>query len=145
MRRPKRLAVMQFGWACDAVPTNRLFRFKQTFALSAPVRIHMFITFMTRWLKQQYLKRSHQAKREKAEIFSQKESIEESEFHGDTTWALQNTSAVMQTRKGSFGPKAGRAGGARGKLGSMVVRGSMGVAVVIDFLKGVMGDAVQCA
>jgi transposase len=95
-------------------------------------------SLVERWLKEEYPKIRARAKREKAEIFFEDESGVRSDFHSGTTWAPKGKTPVVRVTGQRFSLNMISAVSARGELRFMVVRGGVGAAVFIDFLKRLM-------
>ena len=92
-------------------------------------------SLVERWLKEEYPKIRLQAKREKAEIFFEDESGVRSDFHSGTTWAPKGKTPVVRVTGQRFSLNMISAVSPRGELRFMVVRGGVGAAVFINFLK----------
>jgi transposase len=90
------------------------------------------------WLNSEYPRIVRQAKREKAEIFFEDESGVRSDFHSGTTWAVKGETPVVRVTGQRFSLNMISAISPRGALRFMVVRGGVGAAVFIDFLKRLM-------
>lgn len=95
-------------------------------------------SFVERLLKEEYPKFRLQAKREKTEIFFEDESGVRSDLHSDTTWALKRKTLVVRVTGQRFSLNMMSAVSPRGELRFMVVRGAVGTAVFINFLKRLM-------
>ena len=92
-------------------------------------------SLVERWLKEEYPKIRLQAKRENADIFFKDESGVRLDFHSGTTWAPKGETPVVRVTGQRFSLNMISAVSPRGELRFMVVRGGVGAAVFINFLK----------
>lgn len=95
-------------------------------------------SLVDKWLKEEYPKIRTQAKQEKAEIFFEDESGVRSDFHSGTTWAVKGKTPVVRVTGQRFSLNMISAVSPKGALRFMVVRGGVGAAVFIHFLKRLM-------
>jgi transposase len=87
------------------------------------------------WLKREYPAIRALAKRENAQIFFEDESGVRSDFHSGSTWAVKGQTPVVRVTGQRFSLNMISAISARGELRFMVVKGGVGAAVFIRFLK----------
>jgi transposase len=87
------------------------------------------------WLKQEYPRIRALAKQEKAEIFFEDESGVRSDFHSGSTWAVKGETPIVRVTGQRFSLNMISAISPRGQLRFMVVKGGVGAAVFIRFLK----------
>ena len=92
------------------------------------------------WLKSEYPRIRALAKREKAEIFFEDESGVRSDFHSGSTWAVKGHTPVVRVTGQRFRNMIS-AISPRGALRFMVVKGGVGAAVFIRFLKRLIHGA----
>ena len=95
-------------------------------------------SLVERWLKSEYPRIRAMAKREGAEIFFEDESGVRSDFHSGTTWAPKGKTPVVRVTGQRFSLNMISAISPKGSLRFMVVRGSVGARVFIEFLKRLM-------
>jgi len=88
-----------------------------------------------RWLKQEYPKIRSLARREKAQIFFGDEAGVRSDHHAGTTWAVQGKTPVVSSTGARFGLNMISAVSAQGEFRFMVIRGRVGAARFIEFIK----------
>lgn len=93
------------------------------------------------WLKREYPRIRAMAKREKAEIFFEDESGVRSDFHSGSTWAVRGQTPVVKVTGQRFSLNMISAISPRGALRFMVVKGGVGAAVFIRFLKRLIHNA----
>lgn len=93
------------------------------------------------WLKKEYPRIRALAKREKAEIYFEDESGVRSDFHSGSTWALRGHTPVVRVTGQRFSLNMISAVSPRGALRFMVVKGGVGAAVFIRFLKRLIHGA----
>jgi transposase len=93
------------------------------------------------WLKSEYPRIRALAKKEKAEIFFEDESGVRSDFHSGHTWAVKGRTPVVRVTGQRFSLNMISAISARGTLRFMVVKGGVGAAVFIRFLKRLIHGA----
>lgn len=94
-----------------------------------------------RWLEHEYPRIRALAKREKAEIFFEDESGVRSDFHAGSTWAVKGRTPIVRVTGQRFSLNMISAISARGALRFMVVKGGVGAAVFIRFLKRLIHGA----
>lgn len=87
------------------------------------------------WLRREYPRIRALAKREKAEIFFEDESGVRSDFHSGSTWAVRGQTPVVRVTGQRFSLNMISAISPRGALRFMVVKGGVGAAVFIRFLR----------
>jgi len=93
------------------------------------------------WLKKEYPRIRAQAKREKAEVFFEDESGVRSDFHSGSTWAVKGETPIVRVTGQRFSLNMICAISPRGQLRFMVVKGGVGAAVFIRFLKRLVHGA----
>jgi len=93
------------------------------------------------WLKKEYPRIRALAKREKAEIYFEDESGVRSDFHSGSTWAIKGQTPVVRVTGQRFSLNMISAVSPRGALRFMVVKGGVGAAVFIRFLKRLIQGA----
>jgi len=87
------------------------------------------------WLKTEFPKIKRLAKKQGAEIFFEDESGVRSDFHSGTTWAARGKTPVIRATGARFSLNMISAISPKGALRFMVVKGSVGAKVFVDFLK----------
>lgn len=95
------------------------------------------------WLKREYPRIRALAKRGKAEIFFEDESGVRSDFHSGSTWAVRGETPVVKVTGQRFSLNMISAISPRGALRFMVVKGGVGAAVFIRFLKRLIHGATR--
>lgn len=87
------------------------------------------------WLKMEYPKIQSLAKEMKAEIYFADEAGVRSDHHAGTTWAVKGNTPEVVSTGARFGLNMISAVNAQGKFRFMVVEGSVGAKVFIEFMK----------
>ncbi len=88
-----------------------------------------------RWLNKEFPKIRSLARREKAQIFFGDEAGVRSDHHAGTTWAVQGKTPVVSSTGARFGLNMISAVSAQGEFRFMVVRGRVGAAFFVEFIK----------
>jgi len=88
-----------------------------------------------RWLKQEFPKIRSLARKEKAQIFFGDEAGVRSDHHAGTTWAVQGKTPIVSSTGARFGLNMISAVSAQGEFRFMVIRGRVGAARFIEFIK----------
>ena len=87
------------------------------------------------WLKKVFPKIKSRARLEKADIYFADEAGIRSDYHNGTTWAPKGETPVVGATGARFSVNMISAVSPRGDFRFMVVEGSVGAAVFVDFLK----------
>lgn len=87
------------------------------------------------WLKKEYPKIQSLSKEMKAEIYFADEAGVRSDHHAGTTWAVKGNTPEVVSTGARFGLNMISAVNAQGKFRFMVVEGSVGAKVFIEFMK----------
>lgn len=87
------------------------------------------------WLKKEYPKIQTLSKEMKAEIYFADEAGVRSDHHAGTTWAVKGNTPEVVSTGARFGLNMISAVNAQGKFRFMVVEGSVGAKVFIEFMK----------
>jgi len=90
------------------------------------------------WLKKVFPKIKKRAKEEKADIFFADEAGVRSDYHSGTTWAPKGETPVVSATGARFSVNMISAVSPRGDFRFMVVEGSVGAKVFVEFLKRLM-------
>ncbi|MFN3454415.1 MAG: IS630 family transposase [Pseudobdellovibrio sp.] len=90
------------------------------------------------WLKKVFPKIKARAKNEKADIYFADEAGVRSDYHSGTTWAPKGETPVVEATGARFSVNMISAVSPRGDFRFMVVEGSIGAAVFVEFLKRLM-------
>lgn len=90
------------------------------------------------WLKKVFPKIKNRASTEKADIYFADEAGIRSDYHSGTTWAPKGETPVVQATGARFSINMISAVSPRGDFRFMVVEGSVGTAVFVEFLKRLM-------
>lgn len=93
------------------------------------------------WLKKVFPKIKARAKLEKADIYFADEAGIRSDYHSGTTWAPKGETPVVSSTGARFSVNMISAVSPRGDFRFMVVEGSIGTAVFVEFLKRLMTGA----
>lgn len=93
------------------------------------------------WLKKVFPKIKARAKLEKADIYFADEAGIRSDYHSGTTWAPKGETPVVSSTGSRFSVNMISAVSPRGDFRFMVVEGSIGTAVFVEFLKRLMTGA----
>lgn len=93
------------------------------------------------WLKKVFPKIKARAKLEKADIYFADEAGVRSDYHSGTTWAPKGETPVVAATGARFSVNMISAVSPRGDFRFMVVEGSVGAAVFVDFLKRLLSGA----
>ena len=88
-----------------------------------------------KWLKKEYPRIKKLAKKEGATIYFADEAGIRSDFHSGTTWAPKGKTPVVEATGARFKVSMISAVSAQGQMRFMVVDGTIGAEVFIDFLK----------
>lgn len=88
-----------------------------------------------RWLNEEYPKIHKMAQRMKAQIFFGDEAGVRSDHHAGTSWGVKGKTPVVSSTGARFGLNMISAVSAQGEFRFMVVRGRIGSAWFIDFIK----------
>ena len=88
-----------------------------------------------RWLTQEFPKIRRLARKEKAQIFFGDEAGVRSDHHAGTTWAVQGKTPIVSSTGARFGLNMISAVSAQGEFRFMVIRGRVGAARFIEFIK----------
>lgn len=88
-----------------------------------------------KWLQEEYPKIRRLARKKKAIIFFGDEAGVRSDHHAGTTWAVKGKTPVVSSTGARFGLNMISAVSAQGEFRFMTVRGRVGAAVFIEFLK----------
>jgi transposase len=88
-----------------------------------------------RWLNKEFPKIRSLARREKAQIFFGDEAGVRSDHHAGTTWAVQGKTPVVSSTGARFGLNMISAVSAQGEFRFMIVRGRVGAAFFLEFIK----------
>lgn len=88
-----------------------------------------------RWLTQEFPKIRSLARKEKAQIFFGDEAGVRSDHHTGTTWAVQGKTPIVSSTGARFGLNMISAVSAQGEFRFMVIRGRVGAARFIEFIK----------
>lgn len=94
-----------------------------------------------RWLDQEYPDIRKLAKKMKAVIFFGDEAGVRSDHHGGTTWGVRGKTPVVTSTGARFGLNLLSAVSAQGEFRFMIVKGSVGANVFIEFLKRLIHNA----
>lgn len=87
------------------------------------------------WLKKEYPKIQSLSKEMKAEIYFADEAGVRSDHHAGTTWAVKGNTPEVVSTGARFGLNMISAVNAQGKFRFMIVEGSVGAKVFIEFMK----------
>lgn len=90
------------------------------------------------WLKKAFPKLKKRAKIEKADIYFADEAGVRSDYHSGTTWAPKGETPVVRATGARFSVNMISAVSPRGDFRFMVVEGSVGATVFVEFLKRLM-------
>lgn len=93
-----------------------------------------------KWLRHQFPKIKHMAKKIGARIFFGDEAGVRSDFHAGTTWAPKGETPVVEATGARFSMNMISAVSNRGEMRFMVVEGSVNADVFIEFLKRLVAD-----
>lgn len=99
------------------------------------------VTLVQKWLEEDYPKIEKAAKKEGADILFSDESGVRSDFHSGTTWGLRGKTPVVFATGQRFSLNMISAVSRKGALRFMVVKGSVGAHVFIEFLKRLIKGA----
>jgi len=94
-----------------------------------------------RWLEEEYPKIRQLAKRKKAMIFFGDEAGVRSDHHAGTTWAVKGKTPVVSSTGARFGLNLISVVSAQGEFRFMTVKGRVGAAVFLAFLKRLIHNA----
>jgi transposase len=88
-----------------------------------------------KWLEEEYPRIQRLARKEKAMIFFGDEAGVRSDHHAGTTWAAKGKTPVVSSTGARFGLNLISAVSAQGEFRFMVLRGRVGAAQFIEFIK----------
>ncbi len=88
-----------------------------------------------KWLKEEYPRIRQEALRCRAEIYFADEAGVRSDFHAGTTWGIKGKTPIVSSTGARFSLNMISAINPRGQIRFMVVKGSVGAAVFVQFLK----------
>jgi len=94
-----------------------------------------------RWLKQEYPKICHMARKEKATIYFGDEASIRSDFHSGTTWAPKGKTPIVETTGARFSVSMISAVTFKGAMRFMTINGRLNAEIFIDFLKRLIHNA----
>jgi transposase len=94
-----------------------------------------------KWLQEEYTRIRRFAQRKKAMIFFGDEAGVRSDHHAGTTWAVKGRTPVVSSTGARFGLNLVSAVSAQGEFRFMNVKGRVGAAKFIDFLKRLIHNA----
>jgi transposase len=94
-----------------------------------------------KWLQEEYPRIRRFAQRKKAMIFFGDEAGVRSDHHAGTTWAVKGRTPVVSSTGARFGLNLVSAVSAQGEFRFMTVKGRVGAAKFIDFLKRLIHNA----
>lgn len=94
-----------------------------------------------KWLQEEYPRIRRLARRKKAMIFFGDEAGVRSDHHAGTTWAVKGRTPVVSSTGARFGLNLVSAVSAQGEFRFMTVKGRVGAAKFIDFLKRLIHNA----
>lgn len=94
-----------------------------------------------KWLQEEYPRIRRLAQRKKAMIFFGDEAGVRSDHHAGTTWAVKGRTPVVSSTGARFGLNLVSAVSAQGEFRFMTVKGRVGAAKFIDFLKRLIHNA----
>jgi transposase len=94
-----------------------------------------------KWLDEEYPRIRQLARRKKAMIFFGDEAGVRSDHHAGTTWAVKGKTPVVSSTGARFGLNLISAVSAQGELRFMTVKGRVGAAKFIEFLKRLIHNA----
>jgi transposase len=94
-----------------------------------------------KWLDEEYPSIRRLAKKKKAMIFFADEAGIRSDHHAGTTWAIKGKTPVVSSTGARFGFNLISAVSAQGEFRFMIVKGSVGAKVFIEFLKRLLHNA----
>jgi len=94
-----------------------------------------------KWLQEEYPRIRRFAQRKKAMIFFGDEAGVRSDHHAGTTWAVKGRTPVVSSTGARFGLNLVSAVSAQGQFRFMTVKGTVGAAKFIDFLKRLIHNA----
>lgn len=96
-----------------------------------------------RWLEVEYPSIRREAARRKAEIYFGDEAGVRSDHHSGSTWGARGKTPVVSTTGARFGFNMISAVSPKGQLRFMIVEGSVGATVFIEFLKRLVHGATR--
>jgi transposase len=88
-----------------------------------------------KWLEEEYPRIRNLARRHKALIFFGDEAGIRSDHHAGTTWAIKGKTPIVSTTGARFGLNLISAVSAQGEFRFMTIKGRVGAAQFIDFIK----------
>jgi transposase len=94
-----------------------------------------------RWLKEEYPRIRRLARQKGAQIFFGDEAGVRSDCHAGTTWARRGHTPVVSTTGARFGLNMISAVSAQGEFRFMIIRGRVGAAQFIEFIKRLLHNA----
>src|SRR3972149_1901446 len=94
-----------------------------------------------RWLEKEYPRIRSMARRMKAQIFFEDEAGVRSDHHAGTTWAVKGKTPIVISTGARFGLNMISAVSAQGEFRFMVVKGRIGAAQFIEFIKRLLHGA----
>jgi transposase len=94
-----------------------------------------------KWLQEEYPRIRRLAQKKKAMIFFGDEAGVRSDHHAGTTWAVKGRTPVVSSTGARFGLNLVSAVSAQGEFRFMTVKGRVGAAKFIDFLKRLIHNA----
>jgi transposase len=94
-----------------------------------------------KWLQEEYPRIRQLAKRKKATVFFGDEAGVRSDHHAGTTWAVKGRTPVVSSSGSRFGLNLISAVAAQGEFRFMTVKGRIGAATFIEFLKRLIHNA----
>jgi transposase len=95
------------------------------------------------WLKTEYPQIRRQAKKNKAEIYFADEAGIRSDYHSGTTWGVRGKTPIVSSTGARFSLNLISAVSSKGQMRFMVVKGRVGAAVFITFLKRLLYNATR--
>jgi transposase len=94
-----------------------------------------------KWLEEEYPRIRRLAKKMKATIFFGDEAGVRSDHHAGTTWGIKGKTPVVSSTGARFGFNLISVVSAQGEFRFMIVKGSVGAKVFIEFLKRLLHNA----
>ena len=95
------------------------------------------------WLKTEYPQICRQAKKNRAEIYFADEAGIRSDYHSGTTWGVRGKTPIVSNTGSRFSLNLISAVSRLGQMRFMVVKGRVGAAVFITFLKRLLHNATR--
>jgi transposase len=95
------------------------------------------------WLKMEYPQIRLEAKKKKADIYFADEAGIRSDYHSGTTWGIRGKTPIVSSTGARFSLNLISAVSPKGQMRFMVVKGRVGAAVFITFLKRLMYNATR--